>query len=60
MLVFSGLTAYVPIPSTAGILMVVSWDLIDGHHIRSIIKAGHSERDAAGDLYRHAGDGDGD
>ncbi len=40
---FSELTAYVPIPSMAGILMVVSWNLIDGHHIRSIIKAGHSE-----------------
>ncbi|MEH6473103.1 MAG: SulP family inorganic anion transporter [Halopseudomonas sp.] len=42
-LLFSELTAYVPIPSMAGILMVVSWNLIDGHHIRSIIKAGHSE-----------------
>tara|TARA_R110002167_G_scaffold92716_2_gene248921 strand:+ start:121 stop:1878 length:1758 start_codon:yes stop_codon:yes gene_type:complete len=42
-LLFSELTAYVPIPSMAGILMVVSWNLIDGQHIRSIIKAGHSE-----------------
>lgn len=42
-LLFSELTAYVPIPSMAGILMAVSWNLIDSHHIRGIIKAGRSE-----------------
>lgn len=42
-LLFSELTAYVPIPSMAAILMLVSWNLIDAKHIRSIIKAGRSE-----------------
>lgn len=42
-LLFSELTAYVPIPSMAAILMLVSWNLIDTQHIRSIIKTGRSE-----------------
>lgn len=42
-LLLSDLTAYVPIPSMAGILLMVSWNLVDFHHIRGIIKAGHSE-----------------
>lgn len=43
LLLFSGLTAYVPIPSMAGILLLVSYGLIDFHRIRSIIKASSSE-----------------
>lgn len=42
-LLFSDLTAYVPIPSMAGILLVVAYNLIDFHHIKTIIKAGKSE-----------------
>ncbi|ANG64679.1 sodium-independent anion transporter [Marinobacterium aestuarii] len=42
-LLLSDLTAYVPIPSMAGILLVVSWNLIDFHHIGAILKAGRSE-----------------
>ncbi|UTW11143.1 SulP family inorganic anion transporter [Marinobacterium rhizophilum] len=42
-LLLSDLTAYVPIPSMAGILLVVSWNLIDFHHIGGILKAGRSE-----------------
>lgn len=43
LLLFSDLTAYVPIPSMAGILLLVSYDLIDFYRIRSIIKASSSE-----------------
>lgn len=42
-LLIAPLTAYVPIPSMAGILLVVSYGLIDFHHIKTIIKASHSE-----------------
>lgn len=42
-LVFADLTSYVPIPSMAGLLLIVSWNLIDFHHIQSIFKAGKSE-----------------
>lgn len=42
-LVFADLTSYVPIPSMAGLLLIVSWNLIDFHHIGSIFKAGRSE-----------------
>lgn len=43
LLLFADLTAYVPIPAMAGLLLVVSWNLIDFHHIRIIIKAAKSE-----------------
>lgn len=43
LLLFSDLTAYVPLPAMAGLLLVVSWNLIDFHHIRLIIKAAKSE-----------------
>lgn len=43
MLLFSNLTAYVPIPSMAAILLLVSYNLIDFHHIRAIINAGRAE-----------------
>ncbi|MEH6577208.1 MAG: SulP family inorganic anion transporter [Amphritea sp.] len=43
LLLFSDLTAYVPIPSMAGILLFVAYGLIDFHHIKSIIKTNKSE-----------------
>ncbi|MDI3324078.1 SulP family inorganic anion transporter [Pontibacterium granulatum] len=42
-LVFSELTAYIPIPSMAGLLLIVAYNLIDMHHIHSIFRAGRSE-----------------
>ncbi len=42
-LLIAPLTAYVPIPSMAGILLLVSYNLIDFHHIKSIIKTSRSE-----------------
>lgn len=42
-LLIAPLTAYVPIPSMAGILLLVSYNLIDFHHIKSIIQASQSE-----------------
>ncbi len=42
-LLFADLTSYVPIPSMAGLLLVVAWNLIDFHHIKIIFKAGKSE-----------------
>jgi len=42
-LLIAPLTAYVPIPSMAGILLVVSYNLIDFHHIKNIIKTSRSE-----------------
>jgi len=37
------LTAYLPIASMAGILLLVAYSLIDFHHIKTIIKASKSE-----------------
>ena len=37
-LLLSDLTAYIPIPSMAGILLLVAYGLIDTHHIRLIMK----------------------
>ncbi|MGB0468782.1 MAG: SulP family inorganic anion transporter [Pontibacterium sp.] len=42
-LLFSEMTAYIPIPSMAGLLLIVAYNLIDFHHIKSIFKAGKSE-----------------
>ncbi|HEY5718685.1 MAG TPA: SulP family inorganic anion transporter [Motiliproteus sp.] len=42
-LLLSDLTAYVPIPSMAAMLLIVAWNLIDGHHIAAIFKAGRNE-----------------
>jgi len=42
-LLIAPLTAYIPIPSMAGILLLVSYSLIDFHHIKVIIKVGHAE-----------------
>ncbi|OQW94555.1 MAG: sodium-independent anion transporter [Beggiatoa sp. IS2] len=42
-LLVAPLTAYVPIPSMAGVLLLVSFNLIDFHHIKTILKASGSE-----------------
>jgi SulP family sulfate permease len=42
-LLIAPLTAYIPIPSMAGILLMVSYGLIDFHHIKSIIQTSKSE-----------------
>lgn len=42
-LLVAPLTAYVPIPAMAGLLLVVAYNLIDFHHIKSILKVSRSE-----------------
>jgi len=42
-LLIASLTVYIPIPSMAGILLLVSYSLIDFHHIKVILKVSHSE-----------------
>jgi sulfate permease, SulP family len=42
-LLIAPLTAYVPLPSMAGILLLVSYNLIDFHHIKNIITASKAE-----------------
>ncbi|WP_353572966.1 SulP family inorganic anion transporter [Candidatus Albibeggiatoa sp. nov. BB20] len=42
-LLIAPLTAYIPIPSMAGILLLVSYGLIDFHHIKSIMLTSKSE-----------------
>jgi SulP family sulfate permease len=42
-LLIAPLVAYVPIPSMAGILLLVSYNLIDFHHIKTILKASRAE-----------------
>lgn len=37
------LTAYLPIPATAGVIMVVAWNLVDAHHIRQIARTSARE-----------------
>jgi SulP family sulfate permease len=43
LLLIAPLTAYLPIPSMAGVLLVVAYGLIDGHHIRTIIRTSRAE-----------------
>lgn len=43
LLLIAPLTAYVPIPSMAGILLLVAYNLIDFHHIKKIFQASASE-----------------
>ncbi len=43
LLLVAPLTAYLPIPAMAGILLMVAYGLIDLHHIRSIIHASKPE-----------------
>jgi len=42
-LLFAPLAAYITLPSMAAILLMVSWNLIDGHHIKIIYRAGKNE-----------------
>jgi sulfate permease, SulP family len=43
LLLIAPLTAYLPIASMAGILLVVAYGLIDFHHIRTIVRTSASE-----------------
>lgn len=43
LLLIAPLTAYLPIPAMAGILLLVAYNLIDWHHIYSIIKTSRAE-----------------
>ncbi len=42
-LLFADLTRFIPTPSMAALLLIVAYNLIDAHHIHSIIRAGKSE-----------------
>lgn len=43
LLLIAPVTAYLPIPAMAGVLMVVAFKLIDFHHIKSIMKTSRQE-----------------
>jgi SulP family sulfate permease len=43
MLLIAPLTAWLPIASMAGVLLVVAWGLIDFHHIRTIVRTSRPE-----------------
>lgn len=43
LLLIAPLTAYLPIPAMAGILLLVAYNLIDWHHIHSIIHTSRAE-----------------
>ncbi|MDH4163795.1 MAG: SulP family inorganic anion transporter [Nitrospirota bacterium] len=43
LLLIAPLTAYLPIPAMAGVLLLVAWNLIDFHHIRTIIRTSPQE-----------------
>lgn len=43
LLLGSDLTAWLPMPAMAGLLLVVAWNLVDFHHIRLIVRAARSE-----------------
>lgn len=42
-LLIAPLTAYLPIPAMAGVLLLVAWNLIDFHHIVTIVKTSKQE-----------------
>lgn len=42
-LLVAPLAAYLPNAAMAGVLFLVAWGLIDFHHIRQILRAGHEE-----------------
>ncbi len=42
-MIVAPLTAYLPMASTAGILMLVSYNLVDKHHIKTIIRTSRPE-----------------
>jgi SulP family sulfate permease len=43
LLLVAPLTAYLPIPAMAGILLLVAYNLIDWHHIKNILHTSHAE-----------------
>ncbi len=43
LLLVAPLTAYLPMPAMAAIILVVAYNLIDFHHIRTILKASQSD-----------------
>jgi SulP family sulfate permease len=43
LLIIAPLTAYLPMPAMAGILLLVAYGLIDMHHIKTIIKTSRQE-----------------
>ena len=43
LLLIAPLTAYLPIPAMAGVLLMVAWNLIDFHHIATIIRTSRQE-----------------
>ncbi len=38
-----GLTAYLPLPAMAGIVLLIAWNLIDFRHLRKIVRASRGE-----------------
>jgi SulP family sulfate permease len=43
LLLIAPLTAYLPIPAMAGVLLLVAWNLIDFHHITTIFRTSRQE-----------------
>jgi SulP family sulfate permease len=43
LLVVAPLTAYLPMPAMAGIILLVAYNLIDFHHIRQVLRASQSD-----------------
>ncbi|HYA88084.1 MAG TPA: SulP family inorganic anion transporter [Nitrospirota bacterium] len=43
LLLIAPLTAYLPIPAMAGVLLLVAWNLIDFHHLATIIRTSRQE-----------------
>ena len=43
LLLIAPLTAYLPMPAMAGIILLVAYNLIDFHHIKGILKASQSD-----------------
>ena len=43
LLLVAPLTAWLPIPAMAGILLLVAWGLVDVHHIRGIVRTSRPE-----------------
>jgi sulfate permease, SulP family len=43
LLLIAPLTAYLPIPAMAGVLLLVAWNLIDFHHIGRIVRTSRQE-----------------
>jgi SulP family sulfate permease len=40
---FGPLTAYLPMPAMAGVIMLATWNLVDTHHISSIVRTSRRE-----------------